>query len=46
MFDWVVQKNTDEIRIWTRSKGLPMAPVFPLIQVEYYFPEIDDPRII
>ena len=23
LFDWVVQKNTDEIRIWTRAQGLP-----------------------
>lgn len=45
-FDWTVQSNTDEIRIWTRTRGLQSAPDLPLIQVEYYFPDIEDPRIL
>lgn len=46
LYNWVVQKDTDEIRIWTRKVGLPSAAHLPLFQVEYYFPHIDDPRIL
>ena len=34
------------MRLWYRKRGLDSAPDIPLVQVEYYFPEIDDPRLI
>lgn len=43
---WTVQKDTDEIKIWIRQQGINSAPDLPLIQVEYYFPEVDDIKII
>ena len=45
-FDWVVQRDDDDMRLWYRKRGLDSAPDIPLVQVEYYFPEIDDPRLI
>ena len=39
-------KETDDFAIWSRTQGIESAPSIPLVQVEFYFPEIDDPRII
>lgn len=39
-------KETEDMRLWSRTHGIDSAPAIPLVQVEFYFPEIDDPRII
>lgn len=38
--------STKELRVWSRTRGLDFNSGLPLVQLEFYFPEIDDPRII
>lgn len=43
---WTLRKEEPEIRIWSCEDGLPFNPDLPLLQVEMYFPDVDDPAII
>ena len=45
-YGWTVQKNTDEFRLWTKKEGLTTAPHVPAIQFDYFFPDVEDPRVI
>ena len=40
-----MRMNEEEIRIWTCDDGLWPEPKLPLMQCEFYLPEVDDPAI-
>lgn len=43
---WDHRKSAPLFRAWTRWKGTKAVPNFPIVRLEHYFPEIDDPQII
>ena len=43
---WLTLKESDDHRMWARVQGIDAEPSIPLVQQEFHFPEIDDPRVI
>ena len=41
-----MRKQTSFIKVWTRWQGTKSLPNMPMMRIEHYFPEIDDPKII
>ena len=43
---WELVMEEDYMRIWLRSEGLSYNSDLPVMQVETYFPDVEDPAII
>lgn len=43
---WEPRKSSPLIRVWTRWNGTKALPSMPMIRVEHYFPDVDDPMIV
>ena len=41
-----MQRDAAQMKVRVREEGIEAAPDIPFVQVEYVFPEIDDPQII
>lgn len=43
---YTLQKESDLVRVWTRSSGIDVNPDIPVARVDHFFPDVDDPRLI
>lgn len=43
---WELRKQTQFVKVWTRWKGTKSSPNMPMLKIEHYFPNIDDPQIV
>jgi len=43
---WDLRKSNKDLKVWTRWQGTEMNKDLPLVRAEFYFPNIDDHRIL
>lgn len=44
--NWEQRKDTELLKVWTRSDGSEFNHNIPAIRCEHHFPDIDDPEVI
>lgn len=44
--EWVLRKQTEHVKVWTRWTGTDWAPHLPILRAYHYFPNVDDPRVV
>lgn len=45
-YKWVQQQSNNDLKVWYRWVGTEHKKELPLARAEFYFPEIEDPRIL
>ena len=43
---YTLNKETELVRVWSRSRGVDEWPDQPISRAHHFFPNVDDPRII